>query len=185
VRAPFLNHAFPATRAPLVDYFLRRARVATRSNEALAAYRLARTDQEQLASTPGATIEARRNLADTIGSIGNLLSTIGRLAEAEAEMRAALTNTQKLADDEPDDTAFRSGLAASYYDRGWLFALMGKSADAEAEYRNLLVIASTLSITFGALAGSVLMNRERRVHQGGHDTFVNAPPVSSVVVLQA
>jgi hypothetical protein len=47
------------------------------------------------------------------------------------------------------------------------------------------VIASTLSREFGALAGSVLMNRERRVHQGGHDTFVNAPPVSSVVVLQA
>jgi hypothetical protein len=114
-----------------------------------------------------------------------LLSTIGRLPEAEAEMRAALAITQKLADDEPDDTAFRSRLAASYYDLGWLFALMGKSADAEAEYPNLLVIASTLSITFGALAGSALMNRERRVHQGGHDTFVNAPPVSSVVVLQA
>jgi hypothetical protein len=76
---------------------------------------------------------------------------------------------------------------------------MGNSADAEAEYRNLLAIASTLSREyhnllaiastlsrkFGALAGSVLMNRERRVHHGGHDTFVNAPPVSSIVVLQA
>jgi hypothetical protein len=55
-----------------------------------------------------------------------LLSTIGRLPEAEAEMRAALAITQKLTDDEPDDTAFRSGLAASYYVPGLAVCLDGK-----------------------------------------------------------
>jgi hypothetical protein len=100
VRAPFFNCALLATRAPLVDYF-----------------------------NPGVFDHARSNhgcLKPPLRSIGNLLSTIGRLPEAEAEMHAALAITQKLADDEPDDTAFRRGLAASDYAPGLAVCLDGK-----------------------------------------------------------
>jgi hypothetical protein len=96
----FSHRVLLATLAPLVDYF-----------------------------NPGVFDHARSNhgcLKPPLRSIGNLLSTIGRLPEAEAEMHAALAITQKLADDEPDDTAFRRGLAASDYAPGLAVCLDGK-----------------------------------------------------------
>ena len=86
--------------------------------EALAAYRLARADQEALAAAPGASDEARRDLADTINRIGVLLSETGKPTEAEAEYRKALAIQQKLADDNPAVTDFRSHLATSHNNLG-------------------------------------------------------------------
>ena len=71
-------------------------------------FRQARADQEVLAAAPGAPTEARRDLANTINRIGNLLARTGRPAEADAEYRKALAIYQKLADENPADTEFRS-----------------------------------------------------------------------------
>ena len=76
---------------------VRRARTA----EALAACQLARADQEVLAAAPGASNDARRELAETVRSIGYLLWYTGKLAEAEPEFRTALAIYQKLADENP------------------------------------------------------------------------------------
>jgi hypothetical protein len=56
----------------------------------LAVLRQARSDQEALASAPGATDDASNDLGYTIGRIGTVLGRAGKLAEAEAEYRRAL-----------------------------------------------------------------------------------------------
>ena len=63
--------------------------------EALAACKLARADQEALAEAPGASNDARRDLADTVAALGWVLLATGRLSEAEAEHRAALAVYQR------------------------------------------------------------------------------------------
>ena len=141
--------ADPAARAALaacrsrLGWLLSDARA--RPTEALAAYRLARADQEALAAAPGASNEARRDLADTINRIGILLSKTGKPAEAEAEYRKALAIQQKLADDNPAVTDFRSGLANSHHNLGILLSETGKPAEAEAEYRKALAIQQKLA----------------------------------------
>ena len=72
--------------------------------EALAACKLARADQEALAAAPGASNDARRDLAETVNELGLVLRETGRLSEAEAEHRTALAIQQKLADDHPTVT---------------------------------------------------------------------------------
>ena len=53
-----------------------------KNDEALAAYRLARSDQETLVAAPGASPQARRELGDTVNRIGRLLANTGRPREA-------------------------------------------------------------------------------------------------------
>ena len=116
-----------------------------KSADALAAYRLARADQEALAAAPEASNDARHDLADTHQSHRRLLSETGKPAEAEAEFRKALAIYQKLADDNPAVTEFRSDLAASHNNLGVLLSSTGKPAEAEAEYRKALAIQQKLA----------------------------------------
>ena len=113
--------------------------------DALAAYRLARADQEALAAAPGAPAEARRDLADTVNRIGILLRQTGRPTEAEAEYRRALAIRQKLAADNPAVTEFRHRPGDSHNNLGVLLAQTGKPTEAEAEYRRALAIQQKLA----------------------------------------
>jgi serine/threonine-protein kinase len=116
-----------------------------RHTEALAAYRLARVDQEALAATPGASNDVRRDLASTVNRIALVLSDTGKQAEAEAEYRKALAIQQKLADDNPAVTEFRTPLARDHINLGTLLKFTGKTAEAEAEYREAIAISQKLA----------------------------------------
>jgi serine/threonine-protein kinase len=105
------------------------------TDAALAAYRQARADQEALAAAPGASAEARRDLADTINRIGARLEATGKMAEAEAEYRTALALRRKLAEDHPAVAEFRRDLAYSHWQLGWRLLQSSRAAEAEAEYR--------------------------------------------------
>ena len=113
--------------------------------DALAAYKLARADQEALAAGPEASNDARLDLAFTINRIGILLSSTGELAESEAEHRKALEILQKLADDNPAATEFRNRLANSHNVLGSLLSDTGKQSEAEAEYRKALAFFQNLA----------------------------------------
>ena len=113
--------------------------------DALAAYRLARADQEVLAVAPGASNEARDDLAGTVNRIGCLLLKMNKNAEAEAEFREALAVHQKLTDDNPANTTFRPALAHSQADLGYLLAKTGKPAEAEPEYRKAMALYQKLA----------------------------------------
>jgi tetratricopeptide (TPR) repeat protein len=84
------------------------------SAEALAAFRRARADQEALAAAPGASNDARSDLALTIHWTSDALDAMGKLSEAEAEKRKALAIRQKLADENPAVTGFLSAVALSH-----------------------------------------------------------------------
>ncbi len=119
---------------------------AGKSADALAAYRLARADQEALAVAPGASNEARNDLAYTVNRIGMLLwLKMNKNAEAEAEFREALAIHQKLTDDNPANTTFRSALAHSQSDLSYLLLNTGKLAEAEAELRTALALYQKLA----------------------------------------
>ncbi len=82
--------------------------------DALAAYKLARADQETLAASSTVSAASLRDLAVTIHRIGLLYNDIGKPSEAEAEYRAALAIRKKLADLNPGVTEFRGNLADSH-----------------------------------------------------------------------
>ena len=67
-----------------------------KSAQAMAATKLARMDQEKLAAAPGASDEARRNLAETVNLIGFHLWRRGKPAEAVPEFRTALAIYQRV-----------------------------------------------------------------------------------------
>jgi tetratricopeptide (TPR) repeat protein/tRNA A-37 threonylcarbamoyl transferase component Bud32 len=140
--------ADPSARAALANCRSRLGQLFStmgKSAEALAAYKLARADQEALAAAPEVSNDARHDLADTINRIGNLLSNTGKSVEAEAEYRKALEIQQKLADDNPVVTEFRSSLADSHDSLGRLLPKTGKPAEAEAECRRALAIRRKLA----------------------------------------
>jgi serine/threonine-protein kinase len=119
---------------------------------ALAAYKQARVDQEELAAAPGAAAEARRDLADTVNQTGRLLKDTGQPAEAEAEVRRAMAIRAKLATDNPADSECRSSLAASHNNLGIMLSETGKPSEAEAEYRRALEIWQKLAADNPAVA---------------------------------
>src|SRR5262249_51067344 len=86
--------ALAACRPRLGNYLSRRL---GRNPAALAAFRLARADQEALAAGPGASNDARRDLGATVNGIGRLLIMTGKRTEAEPELRRALEIRAKLA----------------------------------------------------------------------------------------
>jgi eukaryotic-like serine/threonine-protein kinase len=114
---------------------------AGKSADALEAYRLARADQEALAAAPGATNEARRDLARTIHLIGLLLSQTAKPSEAEAEFREAIAISQKVVDENPAVAQFRQLLSAGHSELGILLWQTGKLSEAEAEYRKAIAIS--------------------------------------------
>jgi serine/threonine-protein kinase len=118
---------------------------AGKTVDALAAYKLARADQEALATAPGVSDDARNDLADTVNRIGVLLLSAGRPAEAEPEFRTAVAMHQKLADDNPAHARFRFNLAHSDSDLGILLGSTGKLAEAELEHRRAIAIEQKLT----------------------------------------
>jgi eukaryotic-like serine/threonine-protein kinase len=119
---------------------------------ALAAYRLARSDQEVLAGVAGASQESRRDLATTMNRIAILLSETGKPADAEAEYREALEIQKRLAHENPDVTDFRNDLGLVHNNLGNLLSDVGKPAEAEAEYREALLIQQKLASDQPAVA---------------------------------
>ncbi len=141
--------ADPSARAALADCRSRMGGLlkqdAGQSAAALAAFRLARADQEALAAAPDASNDARHDLADTILSTGALLIGTGKPAEAEAEYRKAMAIWQKLVDDSPAVTKFRLSLAGSHLNFGWLLSQTGRPTEAESEYRRAMEIQARLA----------------------------------------
>ena len=108
--------------------------------EALEAFRLARIDQEALAGVAGAQPQARRDLAETTGRIGELLAQIGRIPAAEAECRSALAIARKLVEENPGVTRFRKELSDDHCGLAMVLRTMGRIPEAEAEFRASLAI---------------------------------------------
>ncbi len=98
-----------------------------------------------LAAVPGATVDARVALADTVTRIASVLSSTGRPAEAETESRTALAISQKLVDENPVDAGLRSALAQRHLNLGALLIETGRPSDAERELREALKIYRTLT----------------------------------------
>jgi eukaryotic-like serine/threonine-protein kinase len=114
--------------------------------DALATFQLARSDYEALAAGPGASNDARRDLAATINRIGAVLWYMGKPAsEMEAEFRTAIAIQQKLVDDNPTVTEFRNRVAMSHNNLGLALEDAGKLAEAEAEYRDAIAIYQKVS----------------------------------------
>jgi hypothetical protein len=111
-----------------------------KSADALAAYRLARADQEALAAAPEASNDARYDLADTVLRIGGMLGATGKPAEAEAEHRKALALWRKLADDNPSDI-FRDALYNHYLRVAALQAWFGQDKGLSSTCERLLSLA--------------------------------------------
>jgi tetratricopeptide (TPR) repeat protein len=112
--------------------------------DALAAYKLARADQEALAGAPGATSAVHRDLAGTVNRVGALLLQTGQPAEAEAEYRRAIATYQRLVDDNPALADLRHRLATSHSNLGDALLQGGKPRAAEAEYRQAMAIHQKL-----------------------------------------
>ena len=89
--------------------------------DALAAYRLARADQEALAAAPGASNDARRDLADTIKRIGIAAVADGQAGGGGGRVSArALAIRQEAGRRQSRRHRFRSDLAASHFGLGIL-----------------------------------------------------------------
>jgi eukaryotic-like serine/threonine-protein kinase len=120
-------------------------------NDALATLVRARADQEALAAAPGASVDARRDLASTINRIGIVLQ-IDKPAEAEAAYRAALDLRRKLAKDYPAIAEYRSSVAQAQLNLGGLLMnKMHKSTEAEVEYRAALALYLKLTEDYPAV----------------------------------
>jgi eukaryotic-like serine/threonine-protein kinase len=143
-----LAHSDPAARAALAacrTAMARRLRSAGRVADALAACRLARADQEALASLPGAPNEARLELADTISFIGHLLWYAYKPREAEPELRTAMAIYRQLAGENPGVLKFSDGVATSHRSLGLALSCEGKPPEAEGELRTALALYQKLA----------------------------------------
>ena len=105
------------------------------------AYRSARSDQEALIGSAGASSEAWRDLADTINRIGLLMGKEGRISEAEIDIRSALRIREKLSHEHPTDSEFRRRMAESYHN---LSLVTQNSTGKEAEIRKALAAMQKL-----------------------------------------
>jgi eukaryotic-like serine/threonine-protein kinase len=138
----------PAVRAAVANCRSRLGHLLFRTGQtadSLAAYRLARSDQEALAAAPGATDDARRNLASTLNTFGYLLVLTGRPGEAEAEFRKALALEQGLVNANPAATAPRSRLATVHNSLGWMLSDTGRPEAAAVELRAALALLQGLA----------------------------------------
>jgi serine/threonine-protein kinase len=139
----------PAARAALAACRERMGRLLYRRKgrhaEALAAYRLARDDQEALVAAPGASNDTRYNLALTITRLSALLWETDTPSEAEAEIRKGIAIGKKLVDDNPDVTQYRHLLAQSRSNLGIVLRDTGRQAEAEAQYREAMALFQKLA----------------------------------------
>jgi tetratricopeptide (TPR) repeat protein/tRNA A-37 threonylcarbamoyl transferase component Bud32 len=147
----------PEARAALAACRTRMARPLLHSGkttEALAACKMARADQEALASVPGASIDSRRDFTATLNELGIVLWQTNKPAQAEPEFRAALLIQQKLADENPAVVDIQNYLANIHLHLGNVLRLTGKLLEAEAEFREAMAIYQKLIAQYPAITRS-------------------------------
>jgi tetratricopeptide (TPR) repeat protein len=101
---------------------------------ALADYRQAQAIMERLVVAPGGSAH-RESLVTAQMAVGQALSELGRLAEAEVECRGALARSERFAAEAPDDPRWPAVTARVGEGLASVLDLAGKIADAEAEFR--------------------------------------------------
>src|SRR5262249_10572085 len=92
--------------------------------------------------------EFRFELAMSHNTRGNLLSSTGRLREAEEDYVQALTIQKQLAADFPTRPEFRRELARSHLNRGIVLLTTGRLRDAGPEFDQALTIFKQLAADF-------------------------------------
>jgi tetratricopeptide (TPR) repeat protein len=107
---------------------------------ALAALKLARAAQDSLAAAPGASNDARRELAETVNRTGFVLWNMGKPAEAERQFREALSIYKRLSDENNAVSEFQRGLGACHFYLGGALWDEGKPVEAEAELRAAIAL---------------------------------------------
>ncbi len=122
-----------------------------RTGEAMEAYRRAQVDRESLVAAPGATNDARRELADTFNHIGVLLAETGKPGEAEAEYRKALAIQEGLPEADPAASLFRGSLADTHVNLGLVLSNTDRPKEAKAEYRAALALRRKLAEDYPAV----------------------------------
>jgi eukaryotic-like serine/threonine-protein kinase len=96
--------------------------------QALAVQRKALAVRRELAAAPGASAEARLNVAHSLRAVGRLLYLTGDPAGALAAWKEQSDIAQALQAESPD--AARALIAQSYYSSGHVLSKTGKPADA-------------------------------------------------------
>jgi serine/threonine-protein kinase len=122
-----------------------------RPEEALKAYRLARSEQAKLAETSGASSLAQLELATTVDRMAFLLLYYSEMTEAEDDYRAALEIRKRLADGNPDSTQFLASLARGYRSLGTCEIYTDETKGAEENLRKAMAIYSRLAIDHPAV----------------------------------
>jgi tetratricopeptide (TPR) repeat protein len=143
-----LSGTMPLARSALADARSRMGYLLFRTGkteEALAACRLARADQETLAAAPDAPRSARLQLAETISRIAFLSLYYSRVELAEADFRAALEICRREAEENPGDVSARAGLAFGLERLATALSYTGKLAEAEADFRSARAILRKLA----------------------------------------
>jgi serine/threonine protein kinase/Tfp pilus assembly protein PilF len=139
--------ALAMSRSHLADLFREQARYP----EAEKYYRQALpVQQKQVAEFPAAP-RGRRELAETYGGLGIVLTQPERLAEAEAAFLQALVLHQKLADDFPKVLQYRHQLATAYNNRGTFRLRRQRYAEAEEDFRQSLDLKEKVVAESGAV----------------------------------
>ncbi|MBL8892679.1 MAG: protein kinase [Planctomycetaceae bacterium] len=110
-------------------------RTLNKQEEALLAYRAAKTLLESIYNQQTKVDGSEETLANVCNNSGNLLVGLGRFAEAEAEYRQGLSLRQLVVAEFPNDPEFLSGLGLSWYGLGDLAARQGDFPIALANYQ--------------------------------------------------
>jgi serine/threonine-protein kinase len=112
--------------------------------EALAVQRKALAVRRELAAEPGADVEARLEVARSLGKVGRLLRATGDNAGALAALQEQRDVAAALAAESPTD-AVRSALGHGHHYIGLVFWDTGKPAEAIQEYHKALAIRQKLA----------------------------------------
>jgi serine/threonine-protein kinase len=120
-------------------------------DEALVAFRQARTHYEARNNEAGATAAVRYELAVVMGNMAILLDFMGKPQEAEAEYRAAITITQMLIDEYPTNGKYRDSQARNHNKLAGNLLEAGRSKEAQAEYRAALALWRVLAEEYPAV----------------------------------
>jgi tetratricopeptide (TPR) repeat protein len=110
----------------------------------MAEYRKAQALYQKLADDNPAVTKFRDYLSISHQGIGNVLSDMGKPADAIAEYRKALEINQKQDAEDPTGTRVRGGLAGNHNSLANMLSKTGKLAEAEAEFRKAVAIRQKL-----------------------------------------
>jgi tetratricopeptide (TPR) repeat protein len=100
--------------------------------------------RQKLADANPTVVEFQNNLASIHANLGNLLSIMGELPEAETHLRRGLAIVQKLADAHPRIPVYRDGVAICQQDLADVLQLLGRSAEALDGYERAIAIGEAL-----------------------------------------